>query len=1031
MTLTRELEGIDEINDSGLSLLEFCTRNNLCITNYYYHHKLCHKATWMHPRSKKFHQIDYIITRQRDRLLIPDTRVFHSVDVWSDHFYVGSSIFIPKCRTHSSTHKRQPCSGHFAVHRLALPEVLKGFQDSVTKALSSLQSNQPDLNSSLGSDVESIWSCFVQAVTSAADTYIGPQTHCPLPDWFRDNISVIQPLLHDKKHLFHDILHFRKDNLPVPPALLSKYRQACNRAKYTIWKIQNKWWNFKAELLNVFRTKGDWKNLFSLWRKLSSKTTMSLHSVRDESGLISITDPEEVRNRWKQHFSAVFKTPVFTFCTDLLDKIPMYTTDENLAHAPSIDEVKRALKCMNLHKAAGKDRITADMLIYGGDAVINALHRIVCEVWASESVPKDWVDSVIVPVPKKGDLHLCDNWRGISLLSVPGKVFSRIIVNRIIDHYESILDETQCGFRKQRGTVDMIFTARQIQDKAREQVCNLYICFFDLKKAYDSVPRDALWPLLIRYGLPSKMVNIIRHLHSNMEASVRIKGTLSEPFKVDTGLKQGCVLAPFLFNMYFNQVMHDVLAGFQDGVEVRYKLDGKLFRRHGTKLPTSTMLCDLRFADDVMASSHTSEGLQEFITRFSNAARSWGLCVSTDKTKVLVQNTSDLPLPSRPVFHIDNHLLETVPNFCYLGSTISSVTNLDQEISRRIAKAGAIFSSLKRGVWYNSNLSVRTKLTMYEATVLPALLYGAETWTAKAHDLHRLDSFHMACLRQALRISPLRHIPDTTIRAMSSSHRASSLVRLARLRWLGHVWRMEDSRIPKMILFSELTRGKRPQHRPFLRWRDCVRHDLQHFGLPTVWHILAAQRHLWRMKILSGCSDYDRALDNRAQLLRACHKGEVSASYCPACNQYFTSDRYLRSHNTQKHGLAAQDNRVQQHSAQTDLSTPFSCSVCNFTSSSTKGIKIHIHRKHPDHPAITVNITGIVCLVSGCSFRSESTKGVKIHLRKSHKWSKELVDASFCPPTYSAPDFAILPPNVLYYVYSAMVYYYYYYYVCM
>ena len=203
---------------------------------------------------------------------------------------------------------------------------------------------------------------------------------------------------------------------------------------------------------------------------------------------------------------------------------------------------------------------------------------------------------------------------------------------------------------------------------------------------------------------------------------------------------------------------------------------------------------------------------------------------------------------------------------------------------------------------------------------------------------------------------------------------------------------MEDSRIPKMILFSDLTRGKRPQHRSFLRWRDCVCHDLQHFGLPAVWHILAAQRHLWCMKILQGCSGYDRALENRARLLCACHKGEVSASYCPACNQYFISERYLRSHNTQKHGPAAQDNRVQQHSAQTDLSTPF-------TSSVIKGIKIHIRRKHPDHPSITVKITGIVCLVSECNFRLESTKGVKIHLHKTHKWSKELVDASFCPPT--------------------------------
>ena len=81
-------------------------------------------------------------------------------------------------------------------------------------------------------------------------------------------------------------------------------------------------------------------------------------------------------------------------------------------------------------------------------------------------------------------VRLGKNDPDISLLSVPGKVFSRIIVNRIIDNYESILDETRCGYRKQRGT---IFTARQIQEKAREQVCNLYVCFFDLKKAYDSV----------------------------------------------------------------------------------------------------------------------------------------------------------------------------------------------------------------------------------------------------------------------------------------------------------------------------------------------------------------------------------------------------------------------------------------------------------------------------------------------------------------------------------------------------------------
>ena len=228
---------------------------------------------------------------------------------------------------------------------------------------------------------------------------------------------------------------------------------------------------------------------------------------------------------------------------------------------------------------------------------------------------------MIIPVPKKGDLHCCDNWRGISLLNVAGKVFTRLIADRISDISESIIDETQCGFRKQRGTVDMVFVARQLQEKAREQNCQLFMCFFDLKKAYDSVPRDALWCLLGKWGFPAKMVNIIKQLHFGMEASVRINGVLSDPFSVSNGLKQGCVLAPFLFNLYFNKVMQDVLKDFDDGVQVSYKMDGKLFRRSGTRLPMSVSICDLRFADDVMASCHDGVSLQDFINRFSTAAQ--------------------------------------------------------------------------------------------------------------------------------------------------------------------------------------------------------------------------------------------------------------------------------------------------------------------------------------------------------------------------------------------------------------------------
>ena len=109
------------------------------------------------------------------------------------------------------------------------------------------------------------------------------------------------------------------------------------------------------------------------------------------------------------------------------------------------------------------------------------------------------VEAVIVPLPKKGNLEICDNWRGISLLSVPGKVFGRIIADGVQKLAETMINETQCGFRKMRGCNDMVFVARQLQEKAREQQCSLNICFFDIKKAYDTVNRDILWPLLLKW----------------------------------------------------------------------------------------------------------------------------------------------------------------------------------------------------------------------------------------------------------------------------------------------------------------------------------------------------------------------------------------------------------------------------------------------------------------------------------------------------------------------------------------------------
>ena len=144
------------------------------------------------------------------------------------------------------------------------------------------------------------------------------------------------------------------------------------------------------------------------------------------------------------------------------------------------------------------------------------------DVWKEEKVVKDWQDAEIVTIPKKGDLRKFDNWRGISLLDVMGKVFARILQDRLQVVAEKILPESQCGFRKGSGCVDMIFAARQLVEKCREHDNSLFILFVDLQKAYDSVPRQALWCVLERYGVSPTMLSVIRSFHEGMTAVVRV-----------------------------------------------------------------------------------------------------------------------------------------------------------------------------------------------------------------------------------------------------------------------------------------------------------------------------------------------------------------------------------------------------------------------------------------------------------------------------------------------------------------------------
>ena len=217
------------------------------------------------------------------------------------------------------------------------------------------------------------------------------------------------------------------------------------------------------------------------------------HSVRlrKQDGNLT-TGPDELKQLWYKHFSKVLN--VTSECRQqLIDEMPSWETKDCLDDPPTSDELVAAMEKMKRGKAAGRTGVLPELILCGGPELQCKLLVLMREVWKMGCVVQDWKDAEIVPIPKKGDLKNCDNWRGISLLDVIGKLFGRILQDRLQLIAEKVLPESQCGFHKGRGCVDMIFTARQLFEKSREHDDSLFALFIDLRKAYDSVCREGLW----------------------------------------------------------------------------------------------------------------------------------------------------------------------------------------------------------------------------------------------------------------------------------------------------------------------------------------------------------------------------------------------------------------------------------------------------------------------------------------------------------------------------------------------------------
>ena len=282
----------------------------------------------------------------------------------------------------------------------------------------------------------------------------------------------------------------------------------------------------------------------------------------------------------------------------------------------------------------------------------------------------------------------------------------------------------------------------------------------------------------------------------------------------------------------------------EEGIYLHTRSDGSLFNlarfRAKTKV-RKVLVREMLFADDVAITAYTEIALQELINCFAHACSQFGLTISIKKTNILGQDVS-----SAPSISIGDCTLDVVEYCTYLGSNISSNLSLDTELNMRIGKASAALARLTKRVCENTMLTIKTKTLVYQACVLSTLLYGSESWALYTRQEHRLNTFHLRCLRRILGISWQDHIPNTEVLARAGTLSMYALLTKRLLRWLGHVTRMHSGRLPKDILYGELATESRPTGRPALRYKDVLKRDLKAGGIASAsFEALAADRSGW------------------------------------------------------------------------------------------------------------------------------------------------------------------------------------------
>ena len=484
-------------------------------------------------------------------------------------------------------------------------------------------------------------------------------------------------------------LCYKKLKKMLTPSLQAKYKLLRNKVR-SATRL-----DFQTYADSITNNLHRGQKAFWNWINKFRSCRTPIPSIHHHDGVVS--DDCTKADLFNKYFVSVFTKENLSNLPDT----PPFSPNVNLdSMQVSPSEVFSELSTLDTNKACGPDGICPRLLREGAEQLAKPLASLFNKSLADGLLPFDWVSANITPVFKKGNKHRVGNYRPISLTCILVKVLERIIFNKLYSLLEShkVLNNAQFGFRRKRSTTTLLLSAVNDWAFALNNRLSTHCVFLDFAKAFDSVPHQRLLLKLKAYGINGSMLRWFSSFLTTRRQRVVINGCASDWSPVSSGVPQGSILGPLLFILYINDLPSVV---------------------------GSTMKI---FADDValycsVASQSEINAFQQDLDHITDWCNKWQMRLNPAKCELLC--LSNKHAPAKPLYYINNHLLNWATSVRYLGVIVDPKLSWNQNISYVSEKATKVLNLLRRHMY---TCRAASKQKAFRALVIPVLDYASPVW---------------------------------------------------------------------------------------------------------------------------------------------------------------------------------------------------------------------------------------------------------------------------------------------------------------